>query len=360
MTARRLMRWCLAVAVAVAGVLAPAAAEATPTCTPPARLLQWPLPSPVWEFCMLTPSHSSGSDGSGIDLYDIQYNGHLVMKRAHAPILNVKYAPGGCGGAGLCYRDWSDEEVRFEAINETGPVTAGPGAYVETVVPARTVCDVGGGVDLGNFRGVAAQRLASQFILTTQTEAGWYRYTMRWTFALDGSFYGWFGFSATTHPCVMVDHTHHNYWRLDFDIDGFRGDSVQVGPPAGIPVPPGPVRMLGREDKKLQDPGTTWIVRDQQTGRGYRLLPGPTVAADSFAVSDHWFLQYNANEITDVGEPGPACAIKFDRYVNQQRVEEDDVVFWVRGGQFHDGGDLDDCHSTWFTFVPLGDWSPTP
>lgn len=354
-----------AVASACLAALAPAGAEATPNCSreASARLIQWPLPNPVWEFCMHTPLTSSdGGSGSGsaLDIFDVHYNGHLVLKRAHAPILNVKYAPGGCGGAGLCYRDWSDQEVRFEVISASGPVTAGPGAYAEAVVAPRTVCEVGGGVDLGNFRGVAAQRLPNQLVLTTQIAAGWYRYTMRWTFGLDGALYGWFGFSAVTHPCVSFDHTHHNYWRMDFDIDGARGDSVQIAPPVGVPVPPGPVRTLGREDKKLEDAGLTWLIRDQQTGRGYRFIPGPTVAADTFAVADYWFLQYSASEITDAGQSGPACAIKFDNFVNAQSVEEDDVVMWVRGGSLHHGGDLDDCHSSWFTFLPVGDWSPTP
>ena len=66
------------------------AAEATPTCTAPARLMQWPATSPVWEFCFLTPSQSSGPMGSGIELRDVYYKGHLVLKRAHEPIPHLR------------------------------------------------------------------------------------------------------------------------------------------------------------------------------------------------------------------------------------------------------------------------------
>ena len=76
-------------------------ASATPTCTAPARLIQFPTGAPVWEFCLLTPQQSSGNDGSAIEIRDAYYNGHKVFKRAHTPVLNVNYMTG-CG----CYRDW--------------------------------------------------------------------------------------------------------------------------------------------------------------------------------------------------------------------------------------------------------------
>jgi Cu2+-containing amine oxidase len=269
----------------------------------------------------------------------------------------VKYAPGGCGGANLCFRDWSDEEAVFEAITATGPSTAGPGAYVEVTNPPVTVCETGEGRDIGAFRGVAAERLADRLTLTSQMKAGWYRYTMRWSFFADGRVEGWFGFSAVAHSCVGFAHTHHNYWRLDFDLDGPARDSVEMAPPAALPVPPGPLVVLGREAVRVNEAALTWVVRDQQSGRGYRLLPGTTEPADAFSVADVWFLSYNQNEVTDAGQSGPACAIKFTNYVNQQSVEEDDVVMWVRGGRFHDAGDLDDCHATSFMLQPVGDWS---
>jgi Cu2+-containing amine oxidase len=204
---------------------------------------------------------------------------------------------------------------------------------------------------------VAAERLADRINLTSQMRAGWYRYTMRWSLFADGRVEGWFGFSAVSHSCVGFDHTHHNYWRLDLDIDGPADDTVEVAPPAGIPLPPRPLVVLS-ESAKINDGSATYVVRDQRTGRGYRLVHGPSGAVDAFAVADAWFLRYAANEVTDSGQGGPACAIKFGNFISPSlSLEQQDVVMWVRGGQFHAAGDLDDCHTTSFMLEPLGDWS---
>ena len=45
--------------------------------------------------------------------------------------------------------------MRFEAITASGPATSNAGGYVDVVQPPRTVCEAGGGVDLGSFSGVA-------------------------------------------------------------------------------------------------------------------------------------------------------------------------------------------------------------
>jgi hypothetical protein len=337
-------------------------AEATPVCTAPARLMQWPTLNPVWEFCFLTPSQSTGPNRAGLELTDVYYKGHLVLKRAHAPILNVLYEPGGCG----CYRDWSWEEVRFEVINASGPVSGGSGSYAEATQPPRTVCDVGGSFgDLGSFRGVAAEKLSDELILTTQFRAGWYRYLMKWRLSLDGRIETEFGFGAVSASCIAFGHTHHNYWRLDFDIDGAASDHV------GFELPPGPPRgghipqMTLEVEKmaKLIDPrpldGVPLIVQDAVTGRGYRILAEKAAfaqRADTFAVGDVWVTRYNANQISDDGSAG--CATSLNNYVNGESVYNQDVVVWVRGGAFHEASDLDDCHRTSIVLEPVGNWNP--
>ncbi len=336
----------------IAGAASVDRAAATPVCTGNARLMQWPATNPVWEFCFLRPQASSGPNGSGLELRDVYYRGHLVLKQAHAPILNVKYAS---GASCNCYRDWSFQEVRFQADNVIAP------GYSEPTSPPLTVCDTGGnGGDVGSFTGVAAEKLADRLILTTQFGAGWYRYTMKWKFFLDGRIVPWFGFAALNASCVAFDHTHHVYWRLDFDIDGAVGDSIEPGPPPGIPAggSGGPFKFKSTEFTRLADPSLTWIVRDGATGLGYRVLPGKSTVPDAFAVSDYWFLKYRSTEIDDSGQPGPACAIKFNGFLNGESIEDTDVVVWLRGGAFHKGGQLDDCEPTQFTLEPVGDWNP--
>ena len=81
-------------------------------------------------------------------------------------------------------------------------------------------------MDIGDYDGVAAYDDGDSLELTTQTRAGWYRYTMRWKFNLDGSIEPGFGFGATPNGCTDASHFHHGYYRFDFDIDGADNDQM--------------------------------------------------------------------------------------------------------------------------------------
>jgi Cu2+-containing amine oxidase len=207
------------------------------------------------------------------------------------------------------------------------------------------------------FRGVSAERLPDHLVLTTQMTAGWYRYVMRWRFYLDGRIVPWFGFAAIPASCVSFNHTHHNYWRLDFDIDGPASDAIQMGRASGPIGPDGPFKPIGREQQALWSPSYHYVVRDLVTRRGYRVVPGPSVAADTFAVSDSWAFQYKANELDDAGQGG-GCPLNFNNFLNSEAIDDQDVVLWVRGGQFHAGGDQDDCGVAQFVLEPFGNWAP--
>jgi hypothetical protein len=323
------------------------AALAAPNCTGDAHLIQWPTGDPVWQMCALAPSDSTGFDGSGLEIYDVEYNGHRVLERAHAPVLNVLYAAG-CG----CFRDWSDSEVRFSVDTVSCPTTP-TGGYAEANTPPMTVCESGGtGGDIGCFRGVAAEK-ATHLELTTQFQAGWYRYTMRWRFAQDGTITATFGFAAVTASCVSFDHTHHNYWRLDFDIDNPKGDSIWRGAP-----PPTGGRGSGpvvTETRGNWSPTSDFSVVDTGSNRGYRILPGNTNAPDAFSFNDYWFLRYKPTEMEDTSG---GCATQINGFVNNETLQDQDVVVWVRGGAFHQGMELDHCGVVGFTLVPFGDWNP--
>lgn len=65
----------------------------------------------IWRFTCVRPAASSGSNSSGIDLKNIKFRGKLVLKEAHAPILNVQYERNFCGP----FRDWSWQEGMFVA-----------------------------------------------------------------------------------------------------------------------------------------------------------------------------------------------------------------------------------------------------
>jgi hypothetical protein len=335
-----------------------AAAEAVPpVCTAPSRLMQFPsAANPVWEFCFLTPQNSTGVSGSGIDIFDVRYNGHQVMKRGNMPILNVIYAPGGCG----CFRDWLSDEVKFEARDSNGAIiTGGPGAYTDAA-SVRTVCESGGsGGDIPpgtGFRGVAGERLPDRLILTSQSPAGWYRYVTRWTFYLDGRIHPEMGYAAVSSGCISSSHHHHSYWRFDFDIDGPAND--KVGEPGGA------TQITESGTRRPAEPAglPPLKVYDATSGRGYHVTPqghlgGSYDPYGSFSIGDSWILKYNAAQMDD---PNGGCAVSstFLNYSNNENINPADVVIWFHDGKVHAAGQLDACGLVGPMLEPFGDWSP--
>jgi len=334
------------------------------TCYGP-QTISWPAADPVWQLSWLRPCESSGTNGSGLEIRDVSYNGHTVLKRAHVPMLNVEYVQKSCGCD--CYRDWEYQQDRFLADN-----IVTPHLLAEPTAPTQTVCDVGGGQDVCQqgqpncFDGVAIEDYADHLVLTTQFEAGWYRYTMRWRFYLDGRIEPVFGFSAINAGCISCTHKHHAYWRLDFDVDGAAAPNIVTeGPnPAASATPgrgkPRPrIITLGTETMRVVNyPGITWSVTDPIARRGYRLVPGPetSLPADPFSQGDLWALRYNAGEIDD-GHGLLTCPVNFSPWLNNEALNGD-VVLWYRSGWLHVGGDLADCDPVGPTLYPVGDWTP--
>ena len=292
------------------------------------HLIRWPDNNPVWQFCWTTPTDSSGIDGSGLEITDVFYKGRLVLGRGGMPVLNVKYDPGGCGGPDLSFRDWANELVRFEANNVIRP------GFAEPTQPPRTVCD-SPGFDVGTFTGVAAEKLADRLVLTTQVQAGWYRYVLSWTFLLDGTLMPGIRFTAVNNVCTPLAHYHNAYWRLDFDLDGAADDALEERN-AGI------WSALRTETQRLHSPaqGRRWRVRDKVTGAGYELVPGPDAdVATSWSSADFFGLLFRNGEEDDggatVGVDGDRAHV--DRYVNGEPIDGRDVVVWYRAGFRHEG-----------------------
>ncbi len=352
-------RWRIGLACVVLAcwALTGTAMAGQPNCTGDENLISWPTVDPLWEMCWLRPIHSSGGNGSGLELRDVYYRGQLVLKRAHAPILAVKYLPGGCG----CFRDWSYEEKAFDADNQIVP------GYSEPTSPPITVCDAGGtGGDVGTFNGVAAEKNAGELILTTQMSAGWYRYKMSWTFFPDGTIWPFFGYATVPAGCVTHTHHHHNFWRLDFDINGADHDGI-VEVNSGMT----PLTIATEATREWIDGDTGWEISDSQTGLGYRVEPGAgdnsedlMMPVDEFAEADVWILKYQPGaELEDLDIPvnatwGPfgGCRSRMAAYADGENVADTDVLIWYRGAAEHLGGDIDTCERTGPALVPIGDW----
>ena len=304
-------------------------------CSAPERLLTWPSPKdPTWSLCVLTPRDSSGPSGSGLEIRDAHFKGRPVLRRAHAPVVSAFYE-GGCG----CWRGWASQEAPFEVVGSGGPAAGEAGSWAEAAVPPRTACDTGSD-DTGAFRGVATESLSDRLILTTQMSAAWDRYTMSWTFRLDGTIEPRFSFSAAASACSAHSHVHHVYWRFDFDLGGeaTAGDREEM-------------RRVGVGRKPPVS------VMDPKARRGYLLIPGPEAyaqPADPSSVGDIWVLEPKPGEITDAGS---GCAIDFSGMLNDEPLDGAGRVVWYRGSVHHAGGQFDECEDVGPTLQPVGDWS---
>lgn len=306
----------------------------------------WPNSNPVWTLTWVTPDQSAGVDGSGLQLTGVRYRDKQVLHMAHLPVLNVRYEPGGCGGSFRSLRDWQTGLRAFEANN---PISF---CRAEPTSPPKTVCDHPG-TDAGSFSGVAVEKRSDQLILTTQMQAGWYRYIQKWSFFLDGTIQAHFYFTAVSDPCVSKPHYHQAYWRFDFDIEGQDNDVIEEYNSSKRWT------ALPLETSRPRSPSTgrKWRVRNPATGRGYEIIPesGEGVA-DAWAVADLWALRYHETELDDGGATaGPmGNAAQMNNYLNGESIKGQHNVLWYRAGRYHDSPKV--CVSVGVKLKPTGKW----
>ncbi|WP_107357999.1 hypothetical protein [Streptomyces agglomeratus] len=289
--------------------------------------------SELWNLVVSRPAQSSGTNGSGAELRFVDYRGTRVLYQAHLPILNVQYGPDGeAVGCGPTYRDWQNQEACFTA---SGSEPAGPGYRLCSTAPA-TILD--NGSDSGSFHGVAFHHDGSELRIVSELAAGWYRYISDWRFADDGVIRPRFGFAGVTNPCTCQVHTHHAYWRLNFDIAGAADDRVDEynDPPIGD----GAWTRLRFETRRNRHSlhRRQWRVVNRATDQGYHIVPGPNDStADAYGAGDLWVVRRRGAEIDDgqgfTTDPALSRA-RIDGFVGGEAVDGRDLVVWY-GGHFH-------------------------
>jgi hypothetical protein len=304
----------------------------------------------LWTLIANRPAASSGTNGSGLELRNVSYRGKRIFRRAHVPILNVRYDNDACGP----YRDWQNEESMLSADG----TDAAPGFRVCTA-PAQSILE--SGHDHGNFLGVAVFVDGDEVVLLSELEAGWYRYVSSWRLAADGTIRPRFGFAAVRSSCVCNLHHHHAYWRLDFDVAG-GGDCVVHefnDPPVSGTNRWHPLRHEIRRARNASH-GRRWKVINRTTGESCTLSPGPDDGqADAFGVGDLWALRRRTGEVDDgqafTTDPSKARA-HIDRFVNHESIHGTDVVLWYAGHFAHDIHHTDEVGHIVGPTITLGDW----
>jgi hypothetical protein len=302
----------------------------------------------LWTLVAVRPSASAGIVGSGVELRRVAYRGKRVLRRAHVPILNVRYRNDRCGP----FRDWQYEESRFRANGDD----VAPGFRL---CPTKAETILESGKDQGNFRGVAVYVDGEEVVMVSEMEAGWYRYISRWRFHADGSIKPRFGFGAVRDSCVCNVHHHHAYWRLDFDVAGPAPNEVREfnDPPVG----PGQWHRLGHEIRRGRDTGRKrrWQVRNTASGESYTLIPGANdgKADDAFGIGDLWALRQRAGQIDDgqgfTTELSEARA-HVNRFINDESLVNTNVVLWYAAHFTHDLHEHEIGHIVGPQLVPEG------
>jgi hypothetical protein len=321
----------------------------------------------LWEMLVIRPSVSSGTRASGIEVRDVRYKGKIVMKRGHAPVLNVLYDGNACGP----YRDWQYQEGQFQT--PTGSTDPAPGVRVS---PSQATTALDTGNDSGNFRGVAiypydngtpTNTTDDETVLVTEMNAGWYRYIMEWRFANDGTIRPRFGFGATDNTCVCSRHHHHVYWRFDMDVAGTDNKVYQTEIPKKL-SDRGGWQQITTEAKRNRSYPTkrSFIIQNASGPEAYVLTPNVTDGLrggvdESYGSGDLWFLRYKfvsggsnlQNEIDDgYNSTGGTCTfsggnttggscIHIDSFANSESLDGQDVVVWYGAHFIHfDGNNI--------------------
>jgi ribosomal protein L34 len=348
--------------------------DGPPPPTVPNGHIAWPADDPLWEFDVYRPSNRTTLNSSGLELRNVTYRGRTVLARAGVPVLNVEYDEGGCG----CFRDWQDDEASIEVGDDaaivadcgtfrerrggtdvtiqTGIALSAPGV-VETACEANdSPSNPSPGGDVGLFEGIAVEDYGDELVLTAHTEAGWYRYRMKWHFYADGRIWPEFSFAAAAAVCTSVGHRHHAYWRFDFDLDGTPSNDVVrefVAPGTdGQVFTTESSRVLGGAADQ-----TYWSVVDGASGIGYEIRPSDAdrrLPVDPFSKTDALVLRYKMDEIDDGETISSGCAFAFEPFVDGESVEGEDTVFWYRSGALHSAGSPFECDIAGPMLIPIG------
>jgi hypothetical protein len=374
MSAGSAIRACAFGALLLAGHV-PLAYAATPTCVLPEQKISWPVGNPVWEFCWVAYGDSAGPRGSGLDLRNVHLNGRLLLKQAHAPMLFAEYQ------SSTCYRDWKDDPAQTLAEPAVRNVIG-----VSTVFNATTSCDrsqapttsygtcpyqLPGRTAADCFTGVAFEDKGDHLLVTAQYDAAWYMYSSRFAFYRDGSFEPEFGFGNSNGTSNGTTHWHHNYWRLDFAIEGDANDQILEN---GVVQTTEFARLrCNASTNPACQTERTWSVRDSVTGRGFELLPTaddyvtPTnQSGRNFHLVDVLGTVYQSGEYADsqTNDLGD-CSMDHPVLANGGDLDGangagTDVVLWYRVGvRDLANTDVMICKKAGPAFRPLGDWGFT-
>ena len=318
-----------------------------------------------WSFRVIRPSASSptsseapGGAGGGVELRAVAWKGRLVLNQAHVPILNVKYPQVPCD-VFTTFRDGVSGEVNFQTDL---PGTGNGGVVFGTAAP-RTMWSNPPTDDSGNFSGVWIWEEPGKLSLLSVLASGHYRYLTKWSFYSNGMLKPEFGFAATHNECTCNKHTHHAYWRLDFDVNGASRNVIHKTTNNGSTWALYGNGSEARDYRQLFDSNYTKYYYRVTGPGGYKVLLKPgiydqstrNVAATAdyrqggYADGDVWGVTYKVTELLDDpinGDGEERTKAKVQTFVNGESINNADVVIWYGAHMSHAGSEHSSPSST--------------
>jgi hypothetical protein len=243
---------------------------------------------------------------SGIGIRDLHFEGRKILHKGNMPVIRVKYdRDGGAGGCG----PYEDRISWGSFITDNN-------------------CDDGQKICKRqfNFRGREWLEVSGRVFI------GSYDIIQIWYFSSDGQMQPRM-FSRGLQ--CNINHQHHSYWMLDFDIDGAAADEAFLHSPqfGNTGFGNGWFRYTNEfnSNRHVNSP-PTWFARDSQTLRGVMISPGSTdTQADSFSTINAGIRRYHSGE-TDDWQFGARGELG---YLNGENVVNQDNVIWYVGHLNH-------------------------
>jgi hypothetical protein len=233
-------------------------------------------------------------DGAGLALRNVSYRNELVIWKASMPVIRVHYANNACGP----YADLIDW-FNLVPISWCGNNKVCQRSYV---AGGHTMLEIG-----------------------VEAHIGQYVLYQAWYLSRDG----WIGAHLFSKGLqCQVDHEHHPYWRIDFDVNGFPADQVFVWDNNRPNQGWGQGWLKYKNElNTVKNPATgrVWFVRDNPTTHGVWILPGSgDGSADWFSTKDVAPRLYRHAE----DQPWPFGASGHLGYDNNDDIQEKDDIVW--------------------------------
>jgi hypothetical protein len=248
---------------------------------------------------------------SGISLKNVRFNNELVLYRASVPVIRVKYYGGHNDVAYADMINW-DNLLDISNCNNT------------------KVC-------ISTYSSGGKQWLE----IGVLAAIGKYRLYQVWYLSNAGDIDARLWSKGLHHD---DSHTHHAYFRFDFDINGSSNDQVFVRANYyGNEGWGNHWHKYTTEDKDFQDPDANpeqlYFVRDNANAHGVWIVPSQYDGyADQFS-SGHIFNRTYKSAEDRSWEFGAWGELEYD---NNESIQEKDVVVWYVPHLYHDHSDHGD------------------